>query len=483
MTKHKAHKLGLSALTVVLVTILLGACKDDLNLKPQQSLPPDDALTNIEGIESALTGTYDLMRSTTYYGRNFLVMADVSGDNVYNNLSSNRFVPSYDYERTTFDANPRDIWIQAYRATLSCNSILSNIDNIEAEVDTKNRVKGESLIIRSLALFDMVRSFAQPYQVGGGAQLGVPIITQDSLTISTTTIYRPYRSPVERVYEQIIKDLSSAKQIMKEGGAIGRTSRNAATALLSRIYLYRRANNTDLEAVVTQASEIINSGDYSLIPTDEYLASWGENGEDEAIFEFIFTKNDDRGANNIGRMYLPEGYGDIRPLNRFVDMFADNDVRKGLFQEDPQGVLYINKYPSLDGILGLASPRVIRLAEIYLNRAEAYARLGMYDEAKADLNTIIERATIGTFTPIDPPNDEVLDRILLERSKELFAEGHRSYDIFRTGGDMVRYGWMSEDEGEILFTIKTGDYNSILAIPQRDIDVNGNLVQNPGYVQ
>ncbi|BDD03688.1 RagB/SusD family nutrient uptake outer membrane protein [Aureibacter tunicatorum] len=479
----------------ILMMVSLSGCKQFLDQPPHDEVLTEDVFTSFSNLESAMIGAYSTMQDVEYYGRNFVIMPSVSGDNIYNNLRSNRFVESATYSRTAEDANARDLWISAYQVINSCNYIIEAVGSVEASQEEKDRLKGEALAVRSLVFFDLARMYSQPYTYAYGPQgnaddkLGIPIVTQDSLTVSVDDVKFPYRSSTETVYDEIIDDLEMAVTLLPDVyPSKNRATLFATQGLLSRVYLYRNIDDADLNNVVKYATAVIDAGYSSLYPRDAFVSSWSTNGEREAVWTLEFIADQDRGADNLGSMFLPAvlgGYGDLRPTRFLRDSIDKQDIRSQLVipeldNEDTIGY-YINKYPGQSGVPGLTSPRIIRLAEIYLNRAEAYARLGMYDLAKQDLTVIIQRAYGDSYTPTFPPDDELVDFVLAERRIELYCEGHRSFDIFRTGGVMVRYDWQSENMQDIDFIIKTGAWNTILGIPQREIDVNPNLKQNPRY--
>ncbi|MCG8474165.1 MAG: RagB/SusD family nutrient uptake outer membrane protein [Cytophagales bacterium] len=468
---------------LTLSVIAAGACKNELNLEPKQSLSPGQALNSLENLESILIGGYSRLRDVSYYGRNFVITPDVSGDDLVNTLASNRFVSSYTYERRAEDGFASGMWTTMYQAINSCNYILDFVGDVEGDAARKRGLMAQALALRGLVYFDLVRTFAQPYQVGNGGNLGVPLVLQDSLTGSAQTVVFPARATVAEVYNQIVSDFqeavtlfsSSSQVIITEPGK-GLIDRNTARALLARVKLYRQGSG-DLEDVVAQSTAVISSGKYELISKDDYLGAWTRNNDKEALFHVTFVDDNNNGSNNLGRMYLEAGYGDLRPRSQFIDLFEIGDVRRQFFVANQSGEIFINKYPGINGILGMVSPRVVRLAEVYLNRAEANARLGNFTEARTDLAVIQRRAYGDRYTPPTLSDSEVLDAILLERRKELFAEGHRAFDIFRTNGEVNREGIYAGNNGPV----RTGDWNAIWGIPQVEIDVNGNLVQNPRY--
>ncbi|MTI31758.1 RagB/SusD family nutrient uptake outer membrane protein [Xanthovirga aplysinae] len=462
--KHRIYYIKVLALVVFLIS----SCDDFLKIEPQQSLSDSEAFSTIEAAETALIGAYARMQSTTYYGREMLVMPEVGGDNVLIALdNSNRFLGFSGYNLTTSNGDVTDLWFRAYHVIMQANNLINNVDNIEGgTAEEKNQLKGEALFIRALVHFDLVRSFGQPYLNGNGSNLGVPVML-------VSEIGTPSRNSVTEVYAQIINDLSQAKDLMDNTEAPFRSSSDAANALLSRVYLYKGDNQAAVEA----ATAVIGTGNYSLISNENYLDSWSTDGTSEEIFTLKFLADESTGSSNIGRIYLKPGYGDIRPSQDIMDLYSvnSNDVRNGLIRYEEEYADHFQfKFAGMLGVDGLASIKILRLSEVLLNRAEANAKLGNLEEAKEDLNVLRVRAGLES---IDPANSSVLDEVLLERRRELAFEGHRAFDIFRNGEDLKRIECNPLAECSVPF----GSNLVVYPIPQDEISANPNMVQNPGY--
>ncbi|WP_332369046.1 RagB/SusD family nutrient uptake outer membrane protein [Spirosoma telluris] len=180
--------------------------------------------------------------------------------------------------------------------------------------------------------------------------------------------------------------------------------------------------------------------------------------DSEIIFKIIVTDQD--GANDMNTFYassLNQGRGDVRVQTKFRQLYATGDTRGTFFNTAGQNT-FTSKFNDQYGDVP-----VVRLAEMYLVRAEANLRLGTTVGATplADVNLIRSRAKATPLTTVD------LAAILLERRLELAFEGQQLADIKRTAG-----------------TVGTVAYNAnnlVLPIPQREIDTNKKLVQNPGY--
>jgi hypothetical protein len=454
--------------------ILTGCSKDFLEKTPEYALETSQAISNIDDAEVAVNGMYSALLSSDYYGRNFMVVPDVMADNTRISAdNSGRFLTEYQYSIIATSGNPRLMWNICYDAIDRSNNILGAIDNLNASTEEKNRVKGEALMMRAFVHFDLVRMYAQPYNLsdaatadgadGNGGHLGVPYMLKSE-------IGTPARETVNVVYTNIISDLTEAETLLpvvNPKGVKFRFHKMAAKAMLARVYLYK----DDFANAKKYADEVVNSGVYPLVPSDLYVDSWSVRASDrsETIFSLSFLLTDYPSTNALGYIYLPEGYGDLFATQDIIDKYDAGDIRLGLFYQLGNDWV-VNKYPGRDGTPGLDDSPVIRSSEMYLTIAEAAAKgAGTTTEALAALNKVYKRANPDA-ADISLSGQALIDRIIEERSQELAYEGHRIFDLNRNKKSLDRVD------------ITTPDVVSHISYPpQREIDVNSNMIQNKGY--
>ena len=456
-------------LTLLCFIFLITSCTKELEINPQQSLSTGEALSDLPSMKTAVNGAYDDLQAVGYYGREFLVMPETEANLVYLSVTnSNRFVSSYTYQWTTADGDITDFWNIGYSAILRANNVINNIDAIEGDATEKNQIKGEALAIRALVHFDLVRFFAKQYTTGTPTtDLGVPIMLK-------ADIGEPARNTVAEVYTQVIADLTAAKGLLRNVG-IHRFSPEAAEALLARVYLYKG----DWANAATAATSLIGNAGYSL--ADDVTAMFAAPGSSEEIFTLKNESSETRGSDNLGNIYLPAGYGDIRVTTDLRDIYEIGDSRKSLIYVHTNGEYYQAKFNEQDGVVGLHSPKILRLAEMYLIRAEARFRQSPSDVtgALADLNAI--RTKRGATMMLTLPNG--INDILAERHRELAFEGHTAFDYWRTGTTMTRQQCDTglEVSSGGLCSVPADDFHTVHPIPQREMDVNQAMVQNAGY--
>lgn len=434
-------------------------CSKRLDVLPTQSIDQSTALSTSKDVEVTLIGCYDGLQSTSLYGGAIQYVADLLGDNgdmrfagTFQNL-----LEIYDKQMTPVNATASDIWIQAYSTINRCNNVLSAIDKVEAA--KKARVEGEARFIRGSLYFELARIYGKTWDDGNNTtNLAVPLVLTPTQFISQTD-YKA-RNTVAEVYAQAIADLTQAELLLPAANTIFAT-KNAAAAQLSRVYLMQAKYAEARDA----ANRVITSGRHSLAANfGSLFFTYINNGgasPSEYIFSMIVTPQD--GGNGLNTYYgttvssIPgtAGRGDFRILPAHVSLYDPNDVRGQYFFVTPAGNRFTRKHLDRFG-----NVPVFRLAEMYLTRAECNFRLGtsVGDTPLADVNRIRTRAGIGALTTL------TLADILKERKLELAFEGQQLHDLKRTRATVGGLPWNSP--------------RLIFPIPQREIDVNKNLVPN-----
>jgi hypothetical protein len=394
--------------------------------------------------------------------------------------NSGRYVNINNLTITPRNGYLSNFWADAYSLITNANLAIvkaSKINFPSGKQQQANQLLGELYAARALAYFDLVRMFAQPYTFKKDAsQLGVPLITKPSSEVTS-----PSRATVKQVYHQIILDLQEGESLMQSNKKDGHFTSIVAEALLAKVYLYM--NNW--EEAEKYATKVIQGGPYSLISTQNYVSSWGKNFPGGSIFEIANNSTDNPDVAGIGFFTQKDGYGDALATANLYNIYTGTDVRRQLIQvgvrsgaEDP--AYYIEKYPH-----GATSKddniEVIRLAGVYLIRAEARAELSKTDPSKTggaqkDLDKIVQRAD-PQASDITLTGEPLVKRILLERRKELAFEGDRFWDLTRNKMDVKL---ITSTQTKIF---EYPNWRFAMPIPQNEMTSNPNMVQNPEYTQ
>ena len=440
--------------TIVVLMLFFTACDKLLELEPYQSISEELSLESDANVKSVLQGAYTQFSDPSIYSGNLLRNAELLGA-----ANECLWVGTYGGPRQIFnkqmnssneDASAQ--WIDSYEVVNIANNVLSALAVVD-DAD-RDRVEGEALFLRSLMFFDLVRFYAQQYQIGSAAtQLGVPIVLTPTRGIDESSFVS--RNSVEEVYNQVIGDLTNAASKLPAKNGVYAT-RGAANALLARVYLQKG----DYAKARDAANTVIGSGLYELQPTYADVFNNDDNTSED-IFATQITAQD--GYSAMTEFFsVPEfggRDGDVEILEGHLNLYSTGDERRDLFFLG-NGGMRSGKWNNIYGVVNL-----IRLAEMYLIRAECNIRLSTITGAAplSDYNTVHVRAGLVPATSV------TLANILLERRLELSYEGYRIHDQRR----------LHENVGTLLYT----DPKLVFPIPFRETEANPNLKtqQNPGY--
>ena len=484
----------------IVVLFIFTGCKKVLDTHPKNSLDLSFATTR-DGLSATLVSIYDALQASNYYGRDFIVIPELLSDNVeITSANTNRLIG----QSNNTPGNHVAIYTTAYRNINRANFILANVDASSATADEKTLWKGECYFLRAMFYADLIKAYSRAplflnTSPAGTFDLGVPIV-KDPVSVAST-VTQPARSKVSEVYDFIVTDLVQANSLLTNSGNSGtpyRARKVAAQGLLSRVNLYRGnwaeserwSDSILLQNVVPLASAS------SYFNVQASAPSWG-NAHPETIFGLSFVSGENTpGGEGLQYIY----YRNLPTIQGYADVTAQTSLRNDLGTtgvtgttstdlrftklisvqvKGSQQVFYTLKWPGLkvSGLNGFDDIMIIRTSEILLNRAEARARLGKEALAINDVNQIRLRAGLTPFPttgPGTPTGAILISSILKERRVELAFEGHRLWDLLRNGLDVIK------SPSNII--LGSNAYNFLYAnIPQADLDVNPNLVKNPGY--
>jgi hypothetical protein len=366
-----------------------------------------------------------------------------------------------------------------------------------------DQILGENYFLRALTEFNLLRFYAFLPTVGN-PESDPGII----LRLSPAEPGKKARATIKESYEQVIADATKAASLMTMRRGKEFASKEAAWALLSRVYLYLENN----DKTIAYADSVINSGNFTLETTGSYPTYFPNAiSGDETIFLIAFTQQDNRGKfGSIASMIYSDGnsgWGEEYASESLRDVMAEHleDVRwkyiDTLYNDDGSvhkkngiEVYYITKFSFQDGDPNLSSPVMFRLAEMYLNRAEGYAKKGNEAKALDDVNEIRKNRGLenSLYTGV-PAGETILDVVLKERRIELAFEGHRTYDLIRNHRNIIRKYWgyhikgiqvpdidpNNPPSGYPELDIKWNAPITLYYIPSDEILANDLCVQNP----
>jgi len=462
-------------------SIILSSCDRILDVTPKQSIDSRIALESPEAIRASLNSVYAYLRQTSQYGRDLIAIPELLADNTDH---TNNPTELYSHFRNQPGAH-MGIWGSSYSAINEINNILHVLENPPTGVSNefKENIAGQAHFLRALYYHNLSKIYgydpkASVDEVNYGS---VPLMLAPVL--NTDQVTYPSRASVEDIYTLIYEDLETAYNLLN-GKTVDASnpeyyaSAAAAAALFSRVALY----NEDYDRVITEAASALELISGKFMTNSAYIAGWRQMKLPESIFEVVFHLGDYADPVNeslrvtfTSRQTLNatafSNRGNVVVGADLYGRYASNDVRRGLFMNGlgrNASRIEITKFLSRSAINHDNVP-VIRVSEVYLNRAEAYAKSNPAQEdlARQDVNVIRERAGLTPVTT-NLSGQALIDEILLQRRLELAFEGHRFFDLKRQGMDIIKpIGNVRFDEPRIL-----------APLPYTETQRNTNLKQN-----
>lgn len=491
--KRSRYTFIVAALSLVVIAAV--GCRDFLDLEPEFTQDAENYFINADDYDRALTGAYDLLQGSFMS----LWIGEIASDNAIaggESVTDTEGLHEIDEMRhDAVNTELRNIFRWNYAGITRANYIMEFKDNIDFE--GKTQVLAQTRFLRAFYYFELTKFFGD-----------VPLVVDERL--GAQEVNEIERTPQSEVYAQIEEDLQFAADNLDWTNPVkGRVTKGAALALLGKAQLYQ----SKFAEAASTFDQVIQSGQYALIDNYNNLFSVANEGHSETVFDVQYTGleggsygcliclegNAAPGFQGI-RQYDGPVYGDGNsynlPTQDLYDAFDPSDPRRDASvldieafiaaQPNPSSITYAigggghtgyynNKYIKRQGEIGLpdndlTSPvnyRVIRYADVLLMAAEANAQTGNDGLAQQYLNEVRQRVGMPLITS---GGDQLLQDIYTERRLELSGEGHRFFDLVRTG---------EAEENIEGFTVGK---HELFPIPQLEIDLaGGNWQQNPSY--
>lgn len=477
--------------------VLAGCRKDFLEKAPLDTINTDNFYKTADDAVAAVNGAYQPLQWPKLFNMRMWTMDIMAGNSIVGAGGGQDGIETQhqaNFITMPENAGVLDLWRGPFPGILRSNIVLDKVPTIEMDETLKNRILGEAKFLRGHYYFILVRFF------GDVPLILKPLYPGDDL--------RPARTPKDQVYQQIIKDLEEAAELLPRreqysGADIGRASKGAALGMLAKVHL----TLGNWQKAVEYADQVKALG-YGL--NEKYEDNFNplaENGK-ESLFEIQYNKegkydfwsNENQaswtstftGARSSN--LVEGGWGWNQPTPEFVSAYETGDLRKDvtiLYEGGPKfdGKDYKKEW-SLTGynLRKFLVPRsiaptydksplnfpVLRYADVLLMKAEALNELGRTAEAEAPLNEVRKRAGLGEVHNL--AQDAFREKVLHERRMELAFEGHRWFDLIRVNNGQYGLNFL-HSIGKTNATTK----HLLFPIPQQERDVNPNLTQNPGY--
>lgn len=423
---------------IVIALITATACSDQLDLYPRSAVSADSELTE-DDVESFLIGVYHSVQNDP--GRESYIYPDLLGGDLNtsgatNGAGTNVFIsnllrPEHGYVNAT--------WKGYYSALYQVNTLISAMNRM-TETARSAQIEGVAHYFRGYIYYNLVTKFG-----------GVPLLREN-------TLEKLPRSSKDEVWDFIEEDLAiaiaQAPGFSEQESNYYFVSREAAKALMARVKLARGKN----EEAAALAEELISSPTFSLDSFDKIFRGAANN---EVIF--AFRNQTAESSINMSTLFYTYAHPQsgsyvYKPNPAAMTMFEAGDLRADISVDTYEGLDVVNKYPS--GQQGTDPLIISRLAELYLISAEAQGLAGV-----GRLNELREARGLAPVSA--STSEELLNLILEERRRELFAEGFRWVDLVRTG------------KAKEILGIQ--DREVVMPIPETELLLNDKLEQNDDY--
>ncbi len=498
-----------AALAAAAFAALLFSCKKSfLELEPHGTQLESGFYKNADQVFEGLVAVYDVLQWNGSNGWTMkLGLLDAASDDCYAGGSSADDQPAW-VAMDNFKLDPNlgpqlGLWQKGFSGVYRANLLLEKLGNpqIDGLTDAvRARYVAETKFLRAFYYFDLVRFFGN-----------VPLMTR---TVGGAEIYQQVQATPAEVFAQIEKDLKEAVDepelpLFVIPSEAGRVTKGAARALLARVLLFENDPSRMAEAA-SQCEEVINSGFYQLENFYSDVFRPDNKFGPESVFEIAHSNlsrggyesfsNGTEGNYNVQffgmRDYVGPTYANgwsFCPVTEDLVNFMKGDPRFQHTVIDGKALLqggasytkgyqntdyFIKKYTPLPGFKATSGDvalnwpyniKEIRLADVLLMAAEALARSGNEPQAKVYLNRVRKRVGLPDRTST---GQALLDDIATERRLELATEGHRFWDLLRTGKAVAALGSQGFVAGK----------SEWLPIPQSEIDITqGKFKQNPNY--
>lgn len=506
-------------LSVVISCAAFSCSNDFLDLENPNELTASNFYSRIENFELALNGTYDAVKNLDLFGQNFYIQTLLALPH-----ESDYWAAQNRNEVTSIDGNVYVAWRGFYRIVARANDIIENAPKFEesgittSDTQRLHEIVAEAKFLRGLAYFHLVRLWGEESFAVDSTRLAVPLILKVATVRSEMMVPR---ATVGKVYNQILSDFEAAESGLPEtwdASNIARISKSAMKGFIGQLYLYM-GNNAKAK---TYFEVVINNAAYELVPFNKYDDLFHGKAEfsKESLWELNYTIDMQLNIweNGLGSgialvIAAPgRGWSNCTPhgvnIDRFgsdprlkINTYAPTDIVATKENTmEPAGVSAFNftghsfrKYSPYDYCVYTTNQNsgtnylMLRLADVYLMYAEVMNNLNDNVTAAEYMNRVRRRAYGFNYTVPEPSVDytglpavQLRDSIREERFRELFAEGHRWYDICRwkiVEEEVVKYNDKRKTQGVILYEPKDYYY----PVPLQEVDNNANMKPSTGY--
>lgn len=462
------------AIFPVLLGVILSSCKKDLELRPTDAFTPANAFITLADAQLGVNEAYARFGTRVNKSYQSALLSDeakLGKDNAGQGALTFRY--QYSADNTT-GGDVITAYGGFYFVIDQVNRVLGALPNLiiadAGEEARRNVVKGQLLALRAIAHYEILESYAKNYSTTD--PLGIPY-----MKVSDPTA-KPARIPIAEDILNIETDLADAFALSPAVTPAGFTdtvmNQVNINAYRARIALYKG----DYQKAIDYSTFVITSAVRPLATGSAYTDIWTDaNSTEEVLFRIRFLN-----SATVGSIWTTTGsliY--IAPSDKLRTSYVAADIRRNAFIGGTTDAYYVNKFFTSSRGGRIVDLKVSRISEMYLIRAEAYAKLATPNiiAGAADINAVRAKRITGYVDATFATAPDLLTAVLDERFKELCFEGFRFWDlkrnnlpVQRAATDVASTAWQ---------TLAAGDYKFVLPIPQYELLANPNMVQNAGY--
>lgn len=466
-------KNNIKTIAAALVLITMQACEKTVDLVPSDSINEGNVFKTAADLEQGMLGVYGSWSGENGMYINAIVADETKISN--ENRGQGQFEFKWQYVPSQ-GGSASSGWTSFYYTVGLANKVLAAFDKVTAttpaDIAKKDEVKAQLLALRGMAHFEILLRFSGKYNPSAK---GIPYTTTSDIAA------RPARQSVADVIKGIETDLAAAKvTALPAAPAVTGTagtillSRAVVAGYQARVALYKG----DWSAASNFATEAINISGKTLAPAALFPSIWSDESEAEVMWK------QRRSGTGVGTLWQDTN-GDVffEPSDKLKSLFnRTTDVRfKSYFLVNPasQDTCLVNKFYASPRGPKIVDVKAMRVAEMYLIRAEGKAESGDLTGAAADYNTLRTARITGYVNETFASKDAAIAAIYDERARELCFEGFRFFDHLRRGLSISRPA--SDVQSSSWQTLPASDFRMLFPIPQASILANTNMEQNPGY--
>lgn len=498
---------------VLILSVAAGLFSCTMDLRQPGSIDAENALTSIQDAQNLRRGLYVNFRSAVAGG--FVSNSEVQSD-LFQPTSGfgNNYGYFFRWDFTPSEGGVESVWASCYSIVASANFFIENLNKVlenptdafsDDDLEQLKIYLGEAYFFRAYYHFELAVRFCQVYDEATAASAyGIPYIEVYNPTSDRDSY--PHRGTLAETYEKINADLDLAEEYVTTPGTVASMylTADAVAAFRSRVYLAMK----DYDQVIAYAEPLVSGNKYALVNNaSDFSNMWVNDSGKECIMMLDATNESNGTPSSYDVMYINQNAATgayepgFIPASGIIGIFQQypDDLRYAQFFEqrtasEPTGsatVYLFEKFPGNPALFPqgtatsnyLHKPKPFRIAEVYLNLAEAYAQKGQ-PEAN-NILTSLRAARIPSYTSAG--TGDIMTEIKNERVRELIGEGFRLWDLKRWGDPVERSAAQAPSimytHNSMTQTYLPNDPRFVWPIPKAECDSNPNIAgeQNPGY--